>query len=395
MNIAFIPARGGSKSIPLKNIKTLCGRPLVYWAIRAACECSYIDTVYVSTDSDRVRKTVIQLQNENRDLFQRVEVIGRSSETASDTASTESAMLEFAQKYEFDNIVLIQATSPLLTADDLTGGFELFMRPGTDSVLSCVRQRRFFWERNEKGEAAPLNYNIYKRPRRQNFSGYLMENGAFYITSKVNLLASKNRMSGNIKVYEMSEDTAFELDEFSDWIIIEELLRKREISIGREGTIKIKMFLTDCDGCLTDGGMYYSEKGDELKKFNAKDGMGFSFLRERGIITGIITGESTGIVEARAKKLHIDELHQGIENKLEVVKRLADKYQIDLTDIAYVGDDINDMDVLEKVGFPCTVNNALDSVKRRAKYVSRLNGGEGAIRDIVESILYGTELLNE
>lgn len=388
MNVAFIPVRGGSKSIPLKNIKTLCGRPLVYWTIRAACECSYIDAVYVATDSDKVREAVIQLQGENRELLRKTKVIGRSLETASDTASTESAMLEFAQKYEFDNIVLIQATSPLLMAEDLAGGFELYMRPDTDSVLSCVRQRRFLWEENENGDAVSKNYDVYNRPRRQEFSGYLMENGAFYITSKERLLTSQNRISGNIRIYEMSEDTAYEIDEPSDWIIIEELLRRREMSIRREERLeKIKLFLTDCDGCLTDGGMYYSENGEELKKFNTKDGMGFSLLRERGILTGIITGERTEIVEMRAKKLHIDELHQGIGNKLDVVKQLAHKYQIDLTEVAYVGDDINDIEVMENVGFPCTVNSASNVIKEKAKYVSGLNGGEGAVRDIIEFIV--------
>lgn len=392
MNVAFIPVRGGSKSIPLKNIKNICGYPLVYWTIRAACECSYIDAVYVATDSIKVRDTVNKLYDRNRELFHKMEVIGRSPETASDTATTESVMLEFAQKYDFDNIVLIQATSPLLTAADLVGGFDLFMQSDTDSVFSCVRQHRFFWQQNEKGNACPLNYDIYHRPRRQEFSGYLMENGAFYITTKENLLASQNRISGNIRAYEMSEDTAYELDEASDWIIIEELLRKREMSFGTGGQSEtIKMFLTDCDGCLTDGGMYYSEKGDELKRFNTKDGMGFSFLREKGIITGIITGEKTRIVDARAKKLRIDELHQGIENKLEVVKQLADKYQIDLTEVAYVGDDINDIEIMESVGFPCTVNNASDVIKKKAKYVSGLNGGEGAVRDIIEFILRENE----
>lgn len=391
MNVAFIPVRGGSKSIPYKNIKIICGRPLVYWTIKAACECSYIDAVYVATDSDKIRETVISLRDENRELFQKAEVIDRSSETASDTATTESAMLEFAQKYEFDNIALIQATSPLLTAEDLAGGFELFAQPDTDSVLSCVRQRRFLWERNEKGGAASLNYDIYHRPRRQDFAGYLMENGAFYITSKKNLLSSQNRISGNIKVYEMSEDTSFEIDEASDWIIIEELLRRREEAVGRKiRPGKIKMFLTDCDGCLTDGGMYYSEKGDELKRFNTKDGMGFSLLRKRGIITGIITGENTRINEARVRKLHIDELYQGVSDKLEVVKQLADRYQIEMAEIAYVGDDINDMEVLENVGFPCTVNNAMNAIKKKAKYVSGLNGGDGAIRDIIEFILCET-----
>lgn len=387
MNIAFIPVRGGSKSIPLKNIKSIYGKPLVYWTIKAACECQHIDMVYVATDSGKIRATVEQLKNDNINLFSKVQIVDRSKESASDTASTESAMLEFAADYEFDNIVLIQATSPLLTADDLTGGFEVFMQPDTDSVLSCVRQYRFLWEQNAEGNAMPSNYDVYHRPRRQDFSGYLMENGAFYITSKRNLLISQNRISGNIKVYEMCEDTAFEIDEPRDWIIIEELLKRREMFFDRKLPKKIKMFLTDCDGCLTDGGMYYSEKGDELKKFNTKDGMGFSLLKRNGIITGIITGENTHMVEARVNKLHIDELYQGVCNKLDVVKMLAKKYQIGLKEIAYVGDDINDMDVLESVGFPCAVNNASEDIKMRATYVSRLNGGEGAVREIIEYIL--------
>ena len=104
MNVAFIPVRGGSKSIPFKNIKTICGRPLVFWTIRAACECAHVDAVYVATDSDRVRETLVTLQNEDRDLLHKMEVIDRSPETASDTASTESAMLEFAHKLSLIHI---------------------------------------------------------------------------------------------------------------------------------------------------------------------------------------------------------------------------------------------------------------------------------------------------
>ena len=101
MNVAFIPVRGGSKSIPLKNIRPMCGKPLVYWTMKAACDCCYIDRVYVATDSDKIKETVEAFGME------KVEVIGRSAESASDTASTESAMLDFAQEREFDNIVLI------------------------------------------------------------------------------------------------------------------------------------------------------------------------------------------------------------------------------------------------------------------------------------------------
>ena len=131
-------------------------------------------------------------------------------------------MLEFAGKYDFDKIVLIQATSPLLTGADLDRGFEAFNREGTDSVLSVVRQYRFNWENDENGFAHPVNYDVFCRPRRQEFSGYLVENGAFYITSKEELLKSQNRVSGNIRAVEMNGDAFFEIDEPQDWIIIEE-----------------------------------------------------------------------------------------------------------------------------------------------------------------------------
>jgi len=386
MNVAFIPVRGGSKSIPLKNIKPICGKPLVYWTVKAACECRYIDKVYVSTDSEVIRNAVQRFAGEISGA-DKIEVIGRSPETATDGASTESAMLEFAEHYIFDNIILVQATSPMLTAGDLNGGYELYATDNTDSVLSVVKQYRFLWKQDKEENAVPMNYEVFHRPRRQEFDGYLMENGAFYICSRENLLKTGNRLSGNIKAYEMDADTAFEIDEPSDWVIIESLMKKNGLLQDRDcDTKKIKMFLTDCDGCLTDGGMYYSENGDELKKFNTKDGMGLSNIRNKGVVTGIITGENTKIVERRAEKLHINELHQGVTDKLSVVRELAKKYHVSLEEVAYVGDDVNDIPVMEQVGFPCTVNDANSKVKELAAYISSCNGGDGAIRDIIEHL---------
>lgn len=226
MNVAFIPVRGGSKSIPLKNIKPLAGKPLVYWVTRAACQCRFIDKVYIATDSDAIKKAIQDFLPESND-FEKVEVIGRSPETAADTASTESAMLEFAAAYSFKNIVLIQATSPLLTQEDLNGGFALYDVPDTDSVASCVRQKHFIWNLDHGGYGFSINYNLFNRPRRQEFDGYLVENGAFYITSRERLLSSRNRISGRIRMYEMPEESFYEIDEEADWIIIENLLRKR------------------------------------------------------------------------------------------------------------------------------------------------------------------------
>lgn len=386
MNVAFIPVRGGSKSIPLKNIKPICGKPLVYWAVKAACKCKYIDVVYVATDSDRIKETVESFKT-GEEVFTKAQVIGRSEESASDTASTEFAMLEFASNYEFDNIVLVQATSPMLTAADLDGGFELFYSEGTDSVLSVVRQYRFLWCKDKEGNVSPVNYDVFHRPRRQEFDGYLMENGAFYISSKDDLIKYKNRVSGNIKAYEMCEDSAFEIDEPSDWIIIEALMRKNGLVEEQKNIPEIKMFLTDCDGCLTDGGMYYSEHGDELKKFNTRDGMGFALLRAKGIVTGIITSESVELNRRRAEKLKLDVLEAGCKDKVAVVKRLCEQYGVRLKNVAYVGDDINDMEVIKMVGYGCTPADAIPQVKAIADCVTKARGGEGVIREIVEFIV--------
>ncbi len=379
MITAFIPVRGGSKSIPLKNIKEIAGKPLVYWTVKAACDCPAIDKVYVATDSELIRDTVCGFK------IPKVTVIDRSSETATDTASTESAMIEFAKQHDFDDIVLIQATSPLLTSGDLMEGVRLYQEEDVDSVLSVVEQKRFHWSIDEAGFAHALNYDYTRRPRRQEFNGNFVENGAFYITSKDRLLQAKNRMSGNIKAYVMPQDTYFEIDEPSDWIIVENLLQKRILEERKWKDIKI--FLTDCDGCLTDGGMYYTENGDEIKKFNARDGMGFQLLRNKGIRTGIITGEDRALNKARAEKLKVDEIYQGARDKMSVLKEICEKYRIKMSEAAYVGDDRNDIECLKAVGFSACPADAEEEVRKNVNYIAKRKGGEGAVREIIERII--------
>ena len=379
MNVELIPVRGGSKSIPLKNIRSIAGKPLVYWTAKAANDCSAIDRVYIATDSIQIRETVEAFQ------LDKVKVIGRSAENASDTASTESVMLEFAAEYRFDNIVLIQATSPLLTSNDLQKGFTIFEKPDTDSVLSAVPQKRFYWRTDERGLARPINYDLFHRPRRQEFDGCLVENGAFYITSRDLLLQSGNRISGRIKAYEMDSAAYYEIDEPSDWEIIEAQLLQR---LKKECRIPmIKMFLTDCDGCLTDGGMYYSENGDEMKRFNTLDGMGFRLLKERGILTGIITGEEKELNRRRAEKIGLDIYEEGVKDKLAKIKKICRNYNITPENVAYIGDDINDLEVIKAVGFGCSVPTAVQKVKDSAVYVTKRRGGNGAVREVIDLIL--------
>ncbi|MFC4402563.1 cytidylyltransferase domain-containing protein [Gracilibacillus xinjiangensis] len=216
--VAFIPLREKSKSIPFKNIKDMNGRPLVYWVLDAAVHCKEIDMVVVSTDSKEIKSTVYQYGSE------KIKVIGRSEEVSTDSANTESVMLEFASNYDFDDIILIQATSPLLTSEDLTKGIKKYRQITVDSVLSVVRQRRFIWEKSHH-TMKPVNYNPSNRPRRQEIDGFLVENGAFYITSRNSLLKTQSRISGNVDAVEMREESYYEIDELNDWIIVENLLR--------------------------------------------------------------------------------------------------------------------------------------------------------------------------
>ncbi len=170
--IGFIPVRGGSKSIPWKNIKKLNGRPLLYWVIDAALKCRYLEKLIISTDSELIREKVFQYKSANI-ASNKLKCIGRSSATATDTASTESSMLEYARNYPFKHIVLIQATSPLLTANDLEQAIDKYFAGQYDSLLSLVRQKRFIWQEN--GQIVfPENYDPGKRPRRQDFTGILV-----------------------------------------------------------------------------------------------------------------------------------------------------------------------------------------------------------------------------
>lgn len=390
--VAFIPVRGGSKSISLKNIKPLAGRPLVFWTLDAALGCNYIDRVYVSTDSQYIAQTVESYREKLSDNHRsKLQCIGRSPETATDTASTESAMLEFSRNHIFDNIVLIQATSPLLTSFHLDQAISKYNQGKYDSMLSLVRQKRFIWHEGDKGIIEPVNYDPLNRPRRQEMNGFLVENGSFYITSRQRLLDTGCRLSGQIGFYEMPEETYFEIDEPSDWIIVEQLLLHQNYpplkSTLQEKINRIKLVAMDCDGVLTDGGMYYSDDGTELKKFNTRDGMGISLLHQIGIKTAIITGEDIALVKRRADKLKIDYVYMGIKDKLAVIQDIIGKENITLEEVAYIGDDINDLPAMREVGVKFSVNDAMDTVKSEADYVSPLNGGRGAVREIAELII--------
>ena len=150
---------------------------------------------------------------------------------------------------------------------------------------------------------------------------------------------------------------------------------------------RLRLFATDVDGVLTDAGMYYSESGEELKKFNTRDGMGIKLLQRAGLITALITMEETKLVTRRAEKLAIPEVHQGARDKLAVMREMVARHGLTLQQVAYIGDDVNDLEVLNAVGFSAAPADALPAVRDAVDYVCRQRGGEGAVREVADLIL--------
>ncbi|MDD3858800.1 MAG: N-acylneuraminate cytidylyltransferase [Bacteroidales bacterium] len=378
--MAFVPVRSGSKSIKDKNIKEFCGKPLIYWILNALQNASEISEIIVALDSEQYAQIVKDFN------FHKIKIYKRKPENAIDTASTESVMLEYlsvAKLNEDDIFILAQATSPLTTSNDVNSAIRQYLYSGKDSLLSCVKTKRFFWNL----DGTSLNYDYKNRPRRQDFNGLFLENGAFYINKVANILHDKNRLSGVIDIYEMPEYTSLELDEPEDWEIGEILLRKHTKLVPTLSK-DIKLLLSDIDGVLTDGGMYYTEAGDEIKKFCTSDGVGLKLLQEKGIKVGIITSEDRKLNRARAKKLKLDFDFHAQTNKLETVENLCKKLNIDMQNLAYIGDDINDFELLSKVGLPACPANAATKIKNISGIIIlEKSGGTGAVREFAEIIL--------
>ncbi|MHA6247041.1 cytidylyltransferase domain-containing protein [Pontibacter sp. CAU 1760] len=386
--VALVPARGGSKSIPLKNIKEICGQPLLYWGLLALEKSQYIDIVYVATDSREIKEVVLTFN------FKKVVIYDRLPANAQDHSSTEDLMLEFLEWLDlpdYDQLILLQATTPYTTHKDLDKALEQFWQEDFDSLLSCGRTKRFIW--NEEG--TPQNYDYKCRPRRQDFDGTLIENGAFYISTVGGVKKTKCRLNGRIGIYEMAEYTLTELDEPEDWYLAEMLLqRNKAIAIQQNPNMKkIKLFLSDIDGVLTDAGMYYTEFGDELKKFSTYDGKAFELLRDKNVITGLITSEKVQLNERRAKKIKIDRLFQGVCDKVQVARQLCFEYGVSFEEIAYIGDDVGDIELLSKVGVAACPANAMAEVKGLLQIMElKSKGGEGAVREFVNFLIASKRL---
>ncbi|UFH35709.1 acylneuraminate cytidylyltransferase [Flavobacterium acetivorans] len=375
---AIIPLRKDSKGIPGKNKKKMLGRPLFSWVLTEAI-FSNLDEVVVFTNDTEI---VAYVEREYH-WTPKVKAMLRSEDNANDTASTESTMLEFSEKINNDYAILclLQATSPLTLATDINAALDKISIEQYDAALTVVKTHRFTW--NADGTAQ--NYNVFNRPRRQDFEGLLIENGAVYCTTKEGFLKSKNRVSGTIGLVEMPEEALMEIDSLSDWTIIENLLIERQKK--SKSNQRIQYLVLDVDGVFTDGGIYYNEGGEFAKKFDMRDGMGLEILRQHNVEVVALTSENSKLVEQRMKKLQIANAFFGVKDKYSFLKHfLADK-NTGFEAVAYVGDDVNDLANMCSSGWSFAPANATDSVKVHADILLNHNSADGAIREVCEWIL--------
>jgi len=374
--IGFIPLRKGSKGIPGKNKRKMVGRPLFTWVLGVAY-FSNLDEVVVYTDDEDIIKFI----KKEYHYTTKIKVVERTEVTATDSASTESAMLAYAESidYNFDVFCLLQATSPFTTSDTINQSLEL-LNQGFDSTVSVVNTHRFLW--NEDG--TPINYDYNNRPRRQDFNGLLVENGAVYTCTKSVLKEKQNRLGDKVGIVKMPEDALLEIDSEQDWIAIEQLLIERQKRQKRNS--KLTHFVLDVDGVFTDGSITYTKEGEHTKRFDMRDGMGLEILRQFGIKVIIMTSENSELVAKRMQKLQIKDTYLGVKDKFTLLQKIAKDEGLPLSNFAYIGDDVNDLANICTVGWSFAPNNATAIVKLNADVVLSKDSANGAIREACEFI---------
>lgn len=370
--VALIPLRGGSKRIPGKNIKPIAGKPLAYWACAAARECQHIEEIYVSTEDDRIARTV---QSFGLDI----QVVARPDSLATDYATTDDVMLHFMSQVDFEVLATIQATCPLVTGTDLDLGIEQFLREGNDSLLTGVLTKRFYWSLDGRA----LNYDPLRRPFSQLFEGSILENGAFYLTTRVTLETYRNRLGGNIGIFRMAEETVTDIDDMADWEIAERQLLKRTTRSSSK-TNPIKMIVSDFDGVWTDNKVYALGDTNEAVCCSKSDSLALDIFRARyNLPILVVSKERNQVVKSRCAKLQL-EILSCVDNKCHYIDRELATRGLDWENVCYIGNDLNDLECMCKAGLAFCPSDAEFEIRCKADYVLSHAGGNGAIREMLQ-----------
>ncbi|WP_110589652.1 acylneuraminate cytidylyltransferase [Microbacterium suaedae] len=375
--VAIIPARGGSKGVPRKNVLPVAGVPLVARAVAAALGAG-ISHVFVSTDDAEIATAATAA---GADIVHRPETI------AGDTASSESAVLHAMEEIEaagtpLSTVVFLQATSPFIPSDGIAEAVRLVEDGSHDSAFSAYETYGFLWGRSADGSAEAINHSAGHRPRRQDRDPHYMETGAFYVFDAAGFRTAKHRFFGRIGIVEVPENSAIEIDSPFELDMAGALAPLVETT----DAIDADTIVTDFDGVHTDDTATVDQTGQESVRVSRSDGMGVSLLREAGIPLLILSKERNPVVAARAEKLRVPVLH-GVDDKVSVLTEWARENDVDLARTAYLGNDVNDLGPMSLVGWPVAVADARPEVKRAARVVLTRNGGDGAVRELADRVI--------
>jgi YrbI family 3-deoxy-D-manno-octulosonate 8-phosphate phosphatase len=382
--LAVVPARGGSKGVPGKNVLPVGGTPLVVRAVRECLAARRATHVVVSTDDEAIAEAGLRAG---------AEVVMRPAEIAGDGATSESALVHAMDVFAADHgadpdvVLLVQCTSPFITADDVDGVIAAVVDDGADTALTVAPFHGFIWRDGAAGVNG-VNHDKASRPRRQDRPLDLLETGAAYAMRGDGLREHQHRFFGRTALVHTDPARVLEIDEPGD------LARARALAplldAARPGSLParddIDAVVLDFDGTQTDDRVLIDSDGREFVSVHRGDGLGIAALRRSGLKMLVLSTEQNPVVAARARKLKIPVLH-GIDRKDLALKQWCEEQGIAPERVLYVGNDVNDLPCFALVGWPVAVGSAHDVVRGAARAVTTVPGGEGAIREIAGWIL--------
>lgn len=381
--VAIIPALGGSKGIPRKNVRPLGGLPLIAHTIGHARRATLVDRVVVSTDDVEISAASVEAG---------AEVVARPAELAADHAPPEASLLHVlahlrqTDDYSPDLVVFLQCTSPLTSADDIDGTVQALLDRNADTALAVTPFHYFLWQADEYGDAVGINDDRRVRLLTQQREPQYRETGAVYVMRARGFLQAGHRLFGRTAMYVMPPERCLEIDEAVDFQIADVLMRRQfQQRRLKECPDKIAALVLDFDGVFTDNKVLVDENGREAVTCDRSDGLGVARLKQAGLLMLVLSTEKNPVVEVRCQKLGIACIH-GVENKLGVLRDWCEEQKIDPSKVVYLGNDLNDVACMQAVGCGVAVGDACPQAKAAAKIVLRARGGRGAIRELSELI---------
>jgi len=376
-NIAVIPCRGGSKGIPQKNIQLVHGVPLVIRTI-STCLQAGIDDVFVSTDDEKIARYAVTAG---------ARVIARPSEIAQDGTSTDEVLMHAVESlsemnYSMgDNLFLLQATSPFTQTSTLLRAIRALEESPSSGIFTATEWHGFIWDQQD-GFLKPFQHNHLKRQRRQDLIPQVLETGGIYGAALGSFNKSGIRFVDPLMPILVGRAEALEIDTWDDLEFCNRL-RVHKMHIKQE---PFKVVFTDFDGVLTDNRVYQSEDQEIGAVISRSDGVAISKLSNMKIPVLIITGETEGPAFGRAAKLKIDCVYA--EDKLEKIIDYCAEKSVKLSEVVYIGNDLNDLGPLSSCGWTYVPGDANLTISEYATSRLQTNGGFGVLRELVDSVLF-------